>query len=58
VSEPQFSPIRLASGEETSARHYVLTGDLNLELWYDATDTWVGMRFNADDGSVISYQRM
>jgi hypothetical protein len=40
------------------AKRYVLTGDLDVELWYDVSDTWVGMRFSVDDGSVISYERM
>jgi Family of unknown function (DUF6134) len=50
-------PIRLASGAQTKAQHYVLSGDMDVELWYDETDAWVGMRFNADDGSTISYER-
>jgi len=31
---------------------------MDVELWYDANDTWAGMRFSADDGLVISYERM
>lgn len=58
ISQPRVDPVRLASGAETPAHHYVLTGDLALELWYDTQDAWVGMRFEADDGSVISYERI
>ena len=58
ISQPRPDPVRLASGAETAAHHYVLTGDLALELWYDSQDAWVGMRFEADDGSVISYERV
>ena len=50
--------IRLASGEKIPSRHYKLSGDLNLELWYDHNDTWASMRFTVDDGSVISYERL
>ena len=48
----------IASGAEMPAKRYVLTGDLDVELWYDVSDTWAGMRFSVDDGSVISYERM
>ena len=50
--------LRLASGEEIPAKHYKLSGDLNLELWYDVSDTWASMRFTVDDGSVITYERL
>jgi len=58
ISQPEPQPIHLASGAEMPAKRYVLTGDLDVELWYDVSDTWVGMRFSVDDGSVISYERM
>ncbi|HET7884016.1 MAG TPA: DUF6134 family protein [Acetobacteraceae bacterium] len=50
--------IKLASGEQIPARHYRLSGDLDLDIWYDSTDTWAGLRFAADDGSVITYERL
>lgn len=58
IVEPGSDPIRLASGAQTEAKHYVLSGDMNVELWYDEADAWVGMRFEADDGSTISYERV
>ena len=58
ISQPEPQPIHLASGAEMPAKRYVLTGDLDVELWYDVSDTWAGMRFSVDDGSVISYERM
>jgi uncharacterized protein DUF6134 len=58
ISQLGAEPIRLATGEATPARRYVLSGDLDLELWYDVSDAWVGMRFTVDDGSVISYERL
>lgn len=39
------------------ARHYVLTGDLQRELWYDAQNVLVKVRFKAKDGSDIEYLR-
>jgi hypothetical protein len=50
--------IRVASGAQIASRHCRLSGDLNLELWYDASNTWAGMRFNADDGSTITFERL
>jgi len=49
--------IRLASGAQTRAQHYKLSGDMDVELWYDDADAWVGMRFDVDDGSQITYAR-
>ncbi len=50
-------------GEETvetsagsvRARHYLYTGELDNEVWYDANGRWVKMRFPARDGSMIEY---
>lgn len=39
------------------ARHYVVTGDLERELWYDAQNVLVKVRFKAKDGSDIEYLR-
>jgi hypothetical protein len=44
-----------ARGETIEARHYVISGDLQLELWYDTDDVLCGLRFRASDGSVIHY---
>lgn len=37
------------------ARHYVYSGDLRTEVWYDDHGRWVKMRFQAEDGSRIEY---
>lgn len=37
------------------ADHYRYTGDLQNEVWYDARDRWVKMRFKAKDDSTIDY---
>jgi hypothetical protein len=58
ISQLRPEPVRLASGEEVAVKRYALSGDLNVELWYDASDTWAGMRFPVDDGSIISYERL
>ncbi len=58
ISQQQPTPIRTAAGEVTPAKRYVLSGDLKLELWYDASNSWDGMRFTVDDGSEINYERL
>ena len=58
VSQHAADPIRLASGAQIPARYCRLSGDLDLELWYDASNTWAGMRFDADDGSTITFERL
>lgn len=53
----------VAEGEEivptergpVRATRYRYTGDLQNEVWYDATGRWVKMRFLGKDGSVIDY---
>jgi hypothetical protein len=37
------------------AHHYLYSGDLNGEIWYDSDGRWVKLRFRADDGSIIDY---
>jgi hypothetical protein len=37
------------------ARHYLYSGDLNGEIWFDDEGRWVKLRFRADDGSIIDY---
>lgn len=50
-------PATLASGNGThSARHFVYTGELNTEVWYDDYGRWVGMRFAGKDGSIIEHR--
>lgn len=44
-------------GVPIAARHYSLTGPSVLDLWYDASGTWAGLRAVAPDGSVITYLR-
>ena len=58
VSPQPEERVRLATGNDIRARRYTLSGDLDLELWYDPSDTWAGLRFTVDDGSVISYERL
>jgi hypothetical protein len=44
-----------AAGVARVARRYALKGVNPLELWYEDSGAWVGLRAKAFDGSVISY---
>ena len=37
------------------AHHYLYSGDLDGEIWYDDEGRWVKLRFRAKDGSIIDY---
>jgi hypothetical protein len=39
------------------ARRWHVAGDLKLDIWYDLTGAWAGLRFAAEDGSTITYVR-
>lgn len=45
----------VARGKEIDAMHYVMSGDLQLELWYDMDNVLVGLQFKGGDGSTIHY---
>lgn len=45
-----------AAGATVTARHYVLTGDLEREPWYDAKGMLVHIRLAGSDGSVVDYR--
>ena len=40
-----------------TAEHYVMSGDAQMETWYDAAPSWAGARFKGGDGSDIRYER-
>jgi len=45
----------MVHGRSTQARHFVLTGQLERELWYDDTGVLVQAKFKGSDGSSIIY---
>jgi len=42
-------------GGGRQARHFRYTGELEVDVWYDAEGRWVKLRFKAEDGSTIDY---
>jgi hypothetical protein len=51
-------PVRLASGAAIPADHYNLSGSFHVDLWYDRSNTWAGLEYNAADGSAVHYERL
>ena len=54
VSDQGLDTVSTRSGS-LRARHYLYSGDLNGEIWYDEDGRWVKLRFRAKDGSIIDY---
>lgn len=50
--ERQSVPVQ---GQMVSARHYVVSGGINRELWYDEDNVLVKVAFSAKDDSKIEY---
>jgi len=38
-----------------NADRYRYSGDIQADVWYDASDRWVKLEFKGEDGSVITY---
>jgi hypothetical protein len=49
--------ISTATGGSVRANHFVLSGDVQLDMWYDSRPSWAGLSFKAKDGSLIRYER-
>jgi hypothetical protein len=55
VGEDQVS---VGNGQPVSATQYAMSGDVQMDLWYDSTPSWVALHFKARDGSLIHYERV
>ncbi len=40
------------------AEHFAMTGEVQLDTYYDAGPSWAGLRFKGGDGSTITYERV
>ena len=56
VTPAGSEPVPVAGGM-LAVNRFRLRGDIELETWYDLSDTWAGLRFTAKDGSEVSYRR-
>lgn len=62
IFRPKVTPvgteaIPTAKGAPLKANRYALSGDVAMDLWYDARPSWAGLSFTGKDGSVIKYVR-
>lgn len=49
--------VRVANGDILPARHYRVSGDFALQLWYGYHRQWLSLAFTGKDGSNITYLR-
>lgn len=49
-------PEPLPWAPQRRGERFVLSGDVDLETWYDASPAWLGLRFRGSDGSAIHYE--
>jgi hypothetical protein len=54
VQDVGFDTVTTRNGS-LRARHYIYSGDLTGDIWYDSDGRWVRLRFEAHDGSTIDY---
>ncbi len=57
VARTDLVPMPLPDGTTLPARRFSLTGEPEMQLWYDAADTWCALRAPGKDGSAITYHR-
>jgi hypothetical protein len=58
VAERRADAIPLASGGTIPAEHYNISGEFNVDVWYDRTDTWASLALDISDGSEVRYERL
>lgn len=46
-----------ARGGPIRAERYAMTGEVELDTFYDAGPTWAGLKFKGPDGSAFTYER-
>lgn len=49
---------RQDDGSSVRATRYTLTGDSNMDDYYDAADVWAGLHTKVEDGSFVDYRRV
>ncbi len=57
VRDGGHDPVHTLGGETLPAKRFTLTGPSTLDLWYEPSGAWAGLRAVARDGSVITYLR-
>ncbi len=50
-------PMQLPDGTRCACRRFTLTGEPQMQLWYDQADIWCALQAPGKDGSTITYHR-
>ena len=58
VAPARRTMVRLPNGRDVEADHFVLTGEVKMEVWYTPDGAWTYLKAPARDGSTISYDLM
>ena len=58
VADVGVETIAVADGRTLSARHYRMTGDAVLDIWYHDTMGWAGLSFVIDDTEIRYLRRI
>lgn len=58
VTDLGMAEIATADGGKIAARHFSARGDLQFDTFFSTGWEWVGLSFRADDGSLVSYERV
>ena len=57
VAPQGVETVPTAGAGSIRANRFVLSGDVDMDMWYDSLPTWAGLRFKGKDGSAIQYIR-
>jgi Family of unknown function (DUF6134) len=58
VTDKGWFNLPMANGSMVRTRHYNAAGDLHFDTYFSESWEWMGLSFKADDGSLVSYQRL
>ncbi len=57
VARQGVETIPTVAGGPVKANRFVLTGDVQFDMWYDSVPSWAGLTAKGKDGSLIRYVR-
>jgi len=58
VASSGADTVQLADGRTLPATRYSLTGETQIDDWYDRDGVWAALRGKVKDGSVLTYRRL
>ncbi len=57
VAPQGMETVPTAGAGSIRANRFALSGDVDMDMWYDSLPSWAGLRFKGADGSAIQYIR-